>query len=65
MQKKEEHLARVTLLEHGLKVAQADAHLFKQEADLYSNSLSELNSRFSTLENLKRAAEGKTQALQE
>lgn len=46
-------------------MAQVYARLFKEEADLYSNSLSELNSRFNDLDNLKRAAEAKTHSLQE
>lgn len=58
-------MAHVALLEQDLKVAQVHTCQFKHEVDLYSNGLSKLNDRFNTLENLKRAADVKTQSLQE
>lgn len=63
--REKEHLAHIKLLEQDLKMVKEDADLFKKEANLYFSSLLELNRRFKGLEDLKQAAEGKIQSLQE
>lgn len=48
-----------------MQVAKADDHLLKKEADLYSNNLSELNGKFSALEDHEWDAKEKAQSLRE
>lgn len=55
----------ITQLEQHSQMVKTDAHLFKQEAGLYSSSLSELNDKFGALEDRERATEAKAQSLWE